>query len=134
MNVLLVDDDLITHEIITVFLQRYGEKYEIEVTLKALHDPVQGLIELSDHKNFYHMILLDVRLPKFGGDQIYKSISKKAPELLDRIVFITASPNAVYEKLPNQNLHVLGKPFRYDIFESKIHDVHQHYASEEHCL
>lgn len=132
MKVLLVDDDPLTHEVISLFLHRYGQEHDINVTLKALHDPVQGLLELSGNRGKYDIILLDVRLPKLSGDEIYRSIAVKAPELLDRIIFITASPNDLHSKIPDKDLCVLGKPFRYQIFEFQISSIYQQNASEQH--
>jgi len=123
MKVLLVDDDSLMHEVIRVFLNRYGQERSIDVDVKALHDPVQGLLELSGNGGAYDIILLDVRLPKLAGDEIYKSLARKMPELLDRVIFITASPDKLHSKLPEQDLRVLGKPFRYGMFEFQIADI-----------
>lgn len=132
MKVLLVDDDPLTHEIISLFLHRYGQEHNIDVTVKTLHDSVQGLLELSGKRDEYDIILLDVRLPKLSGDEIYRSIAVKAPELLNRIIFITASPNDLHSKLPDHDLCVLGKPFRYQIFEFQISNIYQQNPTEQH--
>ncbi len=124
MNVLLIDDDVLTHDIVGAFLRRYAEDKQTDVAIKALHDSVQGILELTENGSRYDIILLDIRLPKLGGDEIYKSISMKMPELLDRIIVITASPHQLYEKLPDRDLRVLGKPFRYDMFEFQISDIY----------
>lgn len=125
MQVLLIDDDSVTHQIIGVFLERYGRECGSDVSVKALHDPVQGLLELSDNGIHYDLILLDLRLPKLSGDEIYRSISKNAPELMERIIFITASPEKLHDKLPERDLRVLGKPFRYELFAFHVADVLQ---------
>jgi len=124
MNVLLIDDDVLTHDVVGAFLRRYAQEKQIEVSIKALHDSIQGVLELNDNGSQYDVILLDIRLPKLGGDEIYKSMSMKMPELLDRIIVITSSPYSLHEKLPNQDLRVLGKPFRYDMFEFQISDTY----------
>jgi len=131
MNVLLIDDDPLTHEIVGAFLHRYAQEQQISIDIKALHDSVQGILELTENGSQYDIILLDIRLPKLGGDEIYKSISIKMPELLDRIIVITASPHQLYEKLPDQDLRVLGKPFRYDMFEFQISDIFPSDPSEQ---
>jgi len=125
MQVLLIDDDSVTHQIIGVFLERYGRECGSEISVKSMHDPVQGLLELSENGNRYDLILLDLRLPKLSGDEIYRSISKNAPELMERIIFITASPEKLHDRLPDRDLRVLGKPFRYDLFAFHVTDVIQ---------
>lgn len=95
----------------------------MDASVKALHDPVQGVLELSANGSHYDIILLDIRLSKLGGDEIYKSISMKAPDLLRRIIVITASPDQLHKKLPGHDLRVLGKPFRYEMFEFQVSDI-----------
>lgn len=123
MNILLLDDDAITHEITATFLNHYGKENDTHITIKALHDPVHGLLELLDHGAEYDVILLDVRLPKISGDEIYRSIVRNMPQLLGRVVFITASPAELQTKLPDQKLRVLGKPFRYLLLAQHLSDI-----------
>jgi len=123
MHVLLIDDDTLIHQVVSVFLERYGKEHDIEMVIKAVHDPVQGLLELSGNGDIYDLILLDLRLPKLSGDDIYRSIAKNAPHLMKAIVFITASPDKLHARLPNKDLRVLGKPFRYEVFEFHVGDI-----------
>jgi len=125
MKVLLIDDDTLTHEVAALFLRRFGQEHQIEIDIKALHDSVQGLLELSSNGSAYDLILLDVRLPRLSGDEIYRSIAKNAPELIERVIFITASPQTLHSKLPDRDLRVLGKPFRYEAFEFHVDDLRQ---------
>jgi DNA-binding response OmpR family regulator len=122
MKVLVVDDALM-HEVITAFLTRYGQDHEVDVIIKALHDPVQALFEMTTNGSAYDLILLDVRLPKLSGDEIYTGISKGHPELLRRILFITGFPKDLKHKLPEMELRVLEKPFRYPPFETTVAEI-----------
>jgi len=131
MNVLLIDDDELTHQVIGAFVKQYAREHEIETSIKAVHDPVQGLLEISEDGGSYDVILLDVRLPRLHGDEIYKSIAIKMPELLQRIVFITSSPQQLHQKLPGHDLRVLGKPFRYQMFEFQLSDICQRYEATD---
>jgi len=123
MKVLVVDDDTLMHEVITTFLTRYGQDYEVDITIKALPDPVEALFEMTANGSTYDLILLDVRLPKLSGDEIYIGISKGHPELLERIVFITGFPKDLEHKLPDMKLRVLEKPFRYSPFETFVNEI-----------
>ncbi len=58
--------------------------------------------------------------------------SQKKPELLDQIIFITASPNELHLKLPNQDLRVLSKPFHYQMLEFHIADIYRQHSAEQH--
>jgi DNA-binding response OmpR family regulator len=123
MKVLVVDDDALMHEVITAFLTRYGQDHEVDIAIKALHDPVQALVEMSENGLAYDLILLDVRLPKLSGDEIYTGISKRHPELLRRILFVTGFPKELELKLPEMKLRVLEKPFRYPPFETSVAEI-----------
>jgi DNA-binding NarL/FixJ family response regulator len=50
MNVLLIDDDTLTHEIITTFLHHYGQIYNIDVAVKSIHDSVRNSFRSSPAK------------------------------------------------------------------------------------
>ncbi|HKI60629.1 MAG TPA: response regulator [Mariprofundaceae bacterium] len=123
MNILLIDDDPLAHDLVAAFVRRYTQEHHTDVSIKALHDPVQGALELTEHGSQYDVILLDIKLPRLGGDEIYRNIAMKMPDLLNRIIVITASPHQLHEKLPDRDLRVLSKPFRYDMFEFHISDI-----------
>lgn len=123
MQVLLIDDDPLVHQVINVFLQRFGLESSTEIAVKALQDPVQGLLEISENGDSYDLVLLDLKLPKLSGDEIYRSIARNAPYLMERIIFITASPDKLHYKLPGLDLRVLGKPFRYEMFAFHVEDI-----------
>ena len=123
MKVLVVDDDTLMHEVITAFLTRYGQDHEHDIAIKALHDPVQALFEMTSNGMAYDLILLDVRLPKLSGDEIYTGISKGHPELLKRIIFVTGFPKDLKLRLPELKLQILEKPFRYPLFETLVKEV-----------
>jgi len=120
MNVLLIDDEENMQSIMSAFLKRYGKLHGISVEIKALFDPVQGLFEITSNGNHYDLILLDVRLPKLTGDEIYQSISHVNPELMDKVLFITGYREDLDHRFPDKDLNVLEKPFRYAQLETHM--------------
>jgi two-component SAPR family response regulator len=123
MNVLLIDDEENIQSIISAFLSRYAEMHKERLEIKQLYDPVQGLFEITSNGNHYDVILLDVRLPKLTGDEIYQSITHVNPELLDKVLFITGYREDLDARFPGKNLRVLDKPFRYAQLEIQIDDI-----------
>jgi two-component SAPR family response regulator len=123
MNVLLIDDEENIQSIISAFLSRYAEIHKDQLEVKQLFDPVQGLFEITSNGNHYDLILLDVRLPKLTGDEIYQSIMHVNPELLDKVLFITGYREDLDARFPGKNLRVLDKPFRYAQLEMQIDDI-----------
>lgn len=123
VKILVVEDEATVQSILAAFLQRYLGKRGMTGDIRILADPVQGLFDLSTNGEQYAAILLDVRLPRLAGDEIYDSIEQVNPELLDRILFVTGYPDDLTERWPGKPLNILEKPFRYQAFEEKIRDV-----------
>ncbi|MDQ6954108.1 MAG: response regulator [Mariprofundaceae bacterium] len=123
VKVLTVDDEATVQSILAAFLKRYlGEKGK-QCEIKSLSDPVQGLFELSTNGEQYSAILLDVRLPKLTGDEIYNSLIHVNPNLLERVLFVTGYPDDLSERFPDKPLNILQKPFRYQCFTEKLDGI-----------
>ncbi len=116
IKVLAIDDEDTVQGIIISFLKRFLGSKDITFDIKNFSDPVQGLFELSSNGNNYQVILLDVRLPKLNGDEIYNSLIHVNPDLLDRVLFITGYAEDLTQRFPDRTLNILPKPFRYDSF------------------
>ena len=123
VKVLAIDDEDTVQSILSAFVSRYlGEKGQVS-EVKTVTDPVQGLFELSTNGSQYSVIILDVRLPKLTGDEIYNSLLHVSPELLDRVVFVTGYPDDLTDRFPDRKLNVLRKPFRYQSFIDMLDTV-----------
>jgi len=122
LNVLHIDDDTDTQNT-TSFLQQYGLQYDTAVENNVLIDPVQGLFEVLNRGHKYDLILLHVRLPQLTGDKIYQNIIQNRPNLLDRVLFLTAFREDLDNCFPGNRLNVLDKPFQYAQLEEKIQAI-----------
>jgi two-component system, LytTR family, response regulator len=120
IHALVVDDEDTVQSILAAFLNRYAQQTSREVQIRTLSDPVQGLFELTTNGERYNLILLDVRLPKLTGDDIYNSLEQINPELLNRVLFVTGYPEDLAERFPGRELRILQKPFRYQAFTEKL--------------
>jgi len=123
MKVLLLDDEENIQSIMSAFLQRYAEVHQLTLEVKSLFDPVQGLFEITSNGDHYDLILLDVRLPKLTGDEIYQSILHVNPEMTDKVLFITGYREDLDVRFPEHHLRVLDKPFRYAQLEKQIDGI-----------
>ena len=123
IKVLIIDDEDSVQSILTAFLNRYVSDHELESDITGMEDPVESLFELTARGDQYQLILLDVRIPKLSGDEIYSSIEQVNPGILDRIMFITGYPEDLYERFPNKHFNVLQKPFRYESFSRKLDEL-----------
>ncbi|HXH65505.1 MAG TPA: response regulator [Mariprofundaceae bacterium] len=120
IHALVVDDEDTVQSILAAFLNRYAQQTSREIQIRTLSDPVQGLFELTTNGERYNLILLDVRLPKLTGDDIYNSLEQINPELLKRVLFVTGYPEDLAERFPGRELRILQKPFRYQAFTEKL--------------
>ena len=103
--VLVVDDDVMVGQTI-----RRGLAREHDVTVVTSGKEALTLIE--EGKRF-DLILCDLMMPTMTGIDFYAEISSIAPEVLDRIVFITGgaftpAARAFMDRVPNPRLE---KPF-----------------------
>jgi two-component system, LytTR family, response regulator len=123
VNVLVVDDETNIQRIVAGFLERYSQEHSVPIETKALGDPVLGLFEATANGARYDMIVLDVRLPKLTGDEIYNSLAHVSPELLKRVLFITGYRGDLDARFPRRELRVLEKPFLYQQFIDEVEAI-----------
>ena len=120
MNVLIIDDEDSVQSILTAFINRYIADKNMQGNIVSMSDPVQSLFELTTRGESYQVILLDVRIPKLSGDEIYSSLEQVNPDILDRIVFVTGYPEDLHERFPDKEFNILQKPFRYNSFAERL--------------
>jgi CheY-like chemotaxis protein len=86
-NILLVDDEPDVTYTITNILEDNGYKID------SFIDPI---ITLKSYKtNFYDLVILDIKMPKMDGFELYTKIRERDPKV--KICFLTAS-EMYYEK------------------------------------
>ena len=86
-KVLLVDDELDITFTIRNILEDHG--FQID----SFNDPITAL---KSHKNnFYDLVILDIKMPRMDGFELYLKIREKDPKV--KICFLTAS-EMYYEK------------------------------------
>ena len=123
LKVLIIDDEDTVQSILAAFLNRYVSEKGMHSNVSSMSDPVQSLFELTTHGDQYQLVLLDVRIPKLSGDEIYSSLEQVNPEILDRIIFVTGYPEDLAERFPGKTFNILQKPFRYNSFSEKLDNL-----------
>jgi CheY-like chemotaxis protein len=86
-NILLVDDELDVIYTIKNILEYNG--FQID----SFNDPITALN--SYRSNFYDLVILDIKMPKMDGFELYIKMREKDPKV--KICFLTAS-EMYYEK------------------------------------
>ena len=106
-NILLIDDEPDITFTIKNILEDNGFKVD------SFTDPIKAL--KSYRMNFYDLIILDIKMPKMDGFQLYIKIREKDPKI--KICFLTAS-EMFYEKFRKARSE-LGKTIGENYFIQK---------------
>jgi DNA-binding response OmpR family regulator len=85
IKLMVVDDE---RDILRI-IKRDLEADDITFKVDVFHSSELALQELDNHpKDYYDLILTDIRMPKMNGFELYRRIKEKNPSM--KIAFITA--------------------------------------------
>ena len=107
-NILLVDD-----EPDITFTLKDSLKYNAGFKVEIFTDPTVAL--KSYKSNYYDLVILDIKMPKMDGFELYNKIKEKDPKA--KICFLTAT-EIYYEKFRKLRTG-LGKTIDEDYFIQK---------------
>ncbi|HKO40432.1 MAG TPA: response regulator [Nitrososphaeraceae archaeon] len=80
-KILLVDNEVDITYALTNALENYG------FIIEDFNDPI---VAINSYKsNFYDLVILDIKMPKMDGFELYNKIKEKDPQV--KICFLTAS-------------------------------------------
>ncbi len=104
MNVLIIDDEEVLQDVLTVLLRREGHN-----TISAMTGE-EGLDLLQ--REDVDLVLLDLMLPGMHGMQVLKEIRRRYPDIV--VVMITAysSIESAIEAMREGAFHYIPKPFK----------------------
>ena len=97
-RILAVDDEPDLNKLCSLALEYHGFKVD------TFNDPQEAL---SSYKSdYYDLVILDIKMPKMDGFQLYDEIKKEDPQA--KICFLTAS-ELYYEEFRKKEYHALDK-------------------------
>jgi len=102
-RILLLDDDLSMQKLMSTLLRRAG--YRVDVVSAG----AQAIEKIGQEE--YHALLLDLMTPTEGGLTVIKHLKKAKPQLLSRVLLVTASPESVLRSVAGDVSAVVHKPF-----------------------
>ena len=117
IRILIVDDDQAICEYMTTLLERDG--FEV----KALNDPLLAEGEIKASR--YHIIILDLMMPKMDGIEVLRRIRKIDRDIA--VVIFTGYPNleSAVASMQLEALDYVKKPFNVSEFREVIARVLQ---------
>jgi DNA-binding response OmpR family regulator len=103
-RVLLLEDDISMQRLVSTLLRREG--FQVDVVSNG-----NAAIE-SLERNEYVTLLLDLMMPIEGGMTVIQRLRKTKPDLLKRVILLTASPESVLTKVRTEVHGIVNKPFQ----------------------
>ena len=112
MKVLLADHDLDVHKLIADILPILFRNVTIDRVMKS-----EGVLEkLGSPEANYGLVIVDLQLGDVDGQSIVTAIQARFPEVLERLVLIVDSPDAVPKDTVFNEIPHVTKPFSLDEF------------------
>lgn len=109
-RILVIDDDLAIRVLLQAVLRRLN--FEVELA----EDGAVGLEKLKGADSF-HLILLDLMMPRLNGYEFIERIRERFPEQRPHIVVFTAAGKRGVDKIPADTVcNAILKPFDLDKF------------------
>src|SRR6266545_2811780 len=85
-RILVIDDERAVRELISDALKIEGHD------VHTANDGKEGLDLISQHR--FDLVFCDLRMPEMDGQALYEEIQRYHPQVLKRIVFVTAQASS----------------------------------------
>jgi len=102
-RLLVLDDDPSMQRLVSTVLKRRGHKVDL---VSSGSQAIEKIATVS-----YDALLLDVMTPTEGGLTVIRHLKEARPELVKRIVLVTASPDSVLKAVAGDVFAIVRKPF-----------------------
>jgi CheY-like chemotaxis protein/class 3 adenylate cyclase len=120
-NILLVDDEPDT--LFTYKTMLCAEGYKVQAFTNP-YDALKQFIQLPDPSSYYRLVILDIRMPRLNGLQLYYRIKAISPSI--GIIFCSALDMAeeLISILPDITYdHLIKKPISRENFIKKLNSI-----------
>ena len=114
-RVLIVDDERILNETVQECLKDAG--YEVD----AAYDGVEGIGMLRYKK--YHLLILDIRMPRKDGFDVLKFVSNEYPETKVIIITGLATDEEIKKTIKMGAYACIKKPFKIELIMERVNQA-----------
>lgn len=102
-RLLILDDDAAMQRLMSTLLRRAGYRFDI------VSSGTQAIEKIGSTE--YQVLLLDLMTPTEGGLTVIKHLKSAKPDLLRRVVVVSASPASVLKSVSGDVAAIVHKPF-----------------------
>lgn len=103
-NLLVLDDDASMQKLVATILRRAGYRVDVVAVGAQAIEKIESQV--------YDGLLLDLMSPTEGGLTVIRYLREKKPDLIRRVVLVTASPESVLKGVDKDIFGVVRKPFQ----------------------
>jgi DNA-binding NtrC family response regulator len=104
MNILIVDDEEVLQDVLTVLIRREGH------TTLAAHTG-EAALEILEREEV-DLVVLDLMLPGISGIQVLREIRRREPDLVVVVITAYSSIESAIEAMREGAFHYIPKPFK----------------------
>lgn len=102
-RLLVLDDDPSMQRLVAALLRREGHRVDV------VSEARQAIEKIGRYD--YRALLLDIMTPTEGGMTVIRHLRENRPELLRRVLLVTASPDSLLKNVSRDVAGVVRKPF-----------------------
>lgn len=114
-RLLVLDDDTSMQKLVSALLRKQGFRVDVFSAGRQAIDSLAG--------REYDALLLDVMTPTEGGLTVIRHLREHKPEMLKRVVLVTASPDSVLKGVEKDVFGIVRKPFKADELLATINRI-----------
>ena len=114
-RILVVDDDSAIRRLLRAILRRHG------FTVEIAEDGIEALEKLKDGR--YDAVVLDLMMPKADGWSVVGHLEAHQPDLLGRLVVLTASTEQDVVQARGRVYAAFRKPFEINDLLKKLDEL-----------
>jgi signal transduction histidine kinase/ActR/RegA family two-component response regulator len=113
-RILVIDDEPVVASLMERLLQ--GKGYQVETCQDG------RLVPELLHRGNYDLVISDIKMPEFGGAQVYAEVTRRSPEMRRRLLFVSGDTLSLStrEFLTASGSPFLEKPFDVDEFTAMV--------------
>ncbi len=114
-HLLVLDDDPSMQRLVATLLRRDGHRVDV------VSEAAQAIERIGRYN--YDALLLDIMTPTEGGLTVLRHLRSAKPEMMKRVVLVTASPDSILKGVSGDVFGVVRKPFEADELTAVIRKV-----------